>query len=602
MSALKKLCKIFNKREKIQALFIFLSSLLTGFMQAFGIFSIFPFIHVLLNQNMINENKYLSFLYTRFNFDSFTSFSIYLGLFVLVSIVFSNLISALTFWASTRFVMGRNQRISEQLFKKYLSNQYTFFLKNNSSELTKNIIDEVNRLTEHYLMSVLHTLTNSIILLFILAMLFIIDVCISLGALFVLGLPYLLINNLLKKSLQKKGKLRINLNHQRFSVISEAFSSIKITKTMGIESFFINKYHTSSRLYAKFITFAHTVGRMPYYLTESIAFGGIVLYIIVQLQINADFLSIIPKVSLFAFAGKRILPTLQSIYQSVSSMYFNGAVLEKIHNDLMPDNKLSGGCADNSEKINFTKSVKLQNASFTYPEAENTVLKDISLTIKKDTIVGFAGLTGSGKTTLIDVIMGLLQLYSGKFMIDDVCLNYNNIYEWQKKIGYVPQDTYLSDSSIKNNIAFGIDEEQIDFERVILSAKKAALHDFIQSELPEKYETIVGERGVRLSGGQKQRIGLARALYRNPEVLILDEATSSLDGITEEKILKSLKNSCNTMTIIMIAHRLNTLKDCDVIYILEDGFIKESGTYSQLLIKSDRFNELGKNNKLEGDL
>lgn len=244
--------------------------------------------------------------------------------------------------------------------------------------------------------------------------------------------------------------------------------------------------------------------------------------------------------------------------------------------------------------MSFKDKIMLKDIQFRYTNDGAKVLDNLTIEIKKNTSIGIVGHTGSGKTTLVDIILGLLVPNEGKIMIDEVEINQENRRKWQQMIGYVPQDIYLSDDTLRNNIAFGVPEKEVDDQQVRIAAETAALHDFIQAELPEQYETNIGERGVRLSGGQRQRIGLARALYRNPEVLILDEATSSLDGGTEEAVLKAIKNASQARTMIMIAHRLNTLKECDQIYLIEKGTIISSGTYDELIHHNETFMRMAK--------
>jgi ABC-type multidrug transport system fused ATPase/permease subunit len=242
-------------------------------------------------------------------------------------------------------------------------------------------------------------------------------------------------------------------------------------------------------------------------------------------------------------------------------------------------------------------SISLNNIYFSYPNSSKTTLQDINLNISANTTVGIVGSTGSGKTTTIDIILGLLKPQKGTLKVDDLVIDQNNYRDWQKLIGYVPQDIYLSDETLAANIAFGVDNKDMSQQSVEHVAKIANLDDFVNNELPLKYQTVIGERGVRLSGGQRQRIGIARALYNNPKVLILDEATSSLDDITEKTIMEEVNKLSKNITIIMIAHRLSTVKKCDKIFILENGKLKNQGTFKKLINDSDLFKEYASNFK-----
>jgi len=291
------------------------------------------------------------------------------------------------------------------------------------------------------------------------------------------------------------------------------------------------------------------------------------------------------------------LPALNRLFGAMTRVYYNTAIVDKIYEDMIevglhrqqkPESK------NKETELIFRKEIKLQNIIFSYAESSYDVINGINLTIPKNHIIGLVGATGCGKTTLVDIILGLLTPQSGQIFIDKTLISDKNIKAWQRKIGYVPQEIYLSDDSVKKNIAFGLEEKDINMKQVQQVARIAALAEFVENELPKKYNTIIGERGLRLSGGQRQRIGLARALYRNPEVLVLDEATSSLDGVTEEIVLKAIQSAAKSRTVIMIAHRLNTLEDCDRIYILENGQITGQGTYLELLDKNQQFRDMAK--------
>jgi ATP-binding cassette, subfamily B, bacterial PglK len=305
----------------------------------------------------------------------------------------------------------------------------------------------------------------------------------------------------------------------------------------------------------------------------------------------------IPLLSLFAFAAYRMMPSLHRFFNALTRVYYNTAIVDKIYEDMIeiqPKKQSSVPSKPIKKAINFEKAIKLQDIRFCYTDSSFDIISNINLTIPKNNFIGFAGATGCGKTTLVDIILGLLTPQSGQIIVDDTPITQKNIPSWQQKIGYVPQEIYLSDDTIRKNIAFGLPNKDIDDKQVKFAAQLAALDTFVENELPNKYNTIIGERGIRLSGGQRQRIGLARALYRNPEILVLDEATSSLDGATEEAVLKAIHHAAEARTVIMIAHRLNTLKDCDQIYILEKGRIIGQGTYEELLKQSRKFREMAK--------
>ncbi len=426
-------------------------------------------------------------------------------------------------------------------------------------------------------------------------MLFTVNVYITLGAAFFLGGGYLLISVLLKSKLKRSGEKSLQANEARYKFANEALSGIKTTRVLGIEPYFLRKYGAQSYLFSQYYIFSRMASELPRYLLEALAFGGIVLFIVVQLALGQQMDALIPLVSLYAFAAYKMMPALYRLYNSVAQIHFFQAVLDKIYFDIVQedDNEREDIFTKSPAPLSFVKDIQLRNVSFRYPGTSSDVFKGINVTIPRNAVIGFAGITGSGKTTLMDVLLGLLTPQEGELLVDGECVGKHNVRAWRKQIGYVPQEIYLSDDSIYSNIAFGVEEKDIDFEQVVRAAKLAAIDAFVQ-ELPEAYNTVIGERGIRLSGGQRQRLGLARALYRDPGVLVLDEATSSLDGGTEDAVLSAIRNVLRTRTVLMIAHRLNTLKDCDVIYLMQNGKITDQGTYSELLTSNSIFREMAK--------
>jgi ABC-type bacteriocin/lantibiotic exporter with double-glycine peptidase domain len=298
-------------------------------------------------------------------------------------------------------------------------------------------------------------------------------------------------------------------------------------------------------------------------------------------------------VSLFAIAGYKSLPALQQVYNSFTKIKFYAYTVELLYNEFKEDSEVEV-LAINSRKVDFKKNIELSNIAFSYGPSSRKIIQDLSLIIDVNSTVGFVGATGAGKTTVVDIIMGLLTPNSGKILVDGVTLDDSSIQSWQSLISYVPQRIYLSDDTVINNIAFGIEKDKIDFDRIIEVAKMARIHDLVVNDLPDGYNSFIGERGIRLSGGQAQRIGIARALYRKPTLLVLDEATSALDNVTESEVVEMIKSINGKCTIIMIAHRLTTIESCDQVYYLKDGVLKASGRFSELLDREESFRDFAR--------
>jgi len=340
------------------------------------------------------------------------------------------------------------------------------------------------------------------------------------------------------------------------------------------------------------------VGQLPRFALEAIAFGGIIIFVLILLITREDARQVIPLTGLFAFAGYRLMPALQEVFHSFTKMQFNLAVLDRVYQDItaganptarpLPDKK------ELPEPLPVKKEIRLQNVTYNYPETSVPVISNINMIIEYNTSVAFVGPTGAGKTTLADIILGLLVPQEGLLLVDGVPVDETNLKNWQLNIGYVPQYIYLSDDTVTSNIAFGVSEKVIDHRAIERAACIANIDKFITEELPQGYDTLVGERGIRLSGGQRQRIGIARALYHDPAVLVFDEATSALDGATEDAVLGAMANAARMKTLIIIAHRLPTVKNCDQVYLLDRGKIVAQGKYEELLESNLQFKEMAK--------
>jgi ABC-type multidrug transport system fused ATPase/permease subunit len=370
--------------------------------------------------------------------------------------------------------------------------------------------------------------------------------------------------------------------------VSEAFGAIKEIKVKGLEQTHIKNFYNSAKTLARVQASSQVVALLPRYILEAIAFGGILLMILYMMKQTGSFINALPILSLYVFAGYRLMPALQQIYVSFTQLTYVGPAIDRLYDDL---NKLKPlNINSKVDSFIYNKKISLKNIYYNYPNSKRMALKNIDLSIPVKSTVGLVGATGGGKTTMVDIILGLLDPSKGTLEVDEQIISKKNVRSWQSTIGYVPQHIYLSDDTIAANIAFGVDSKEIDQNAIEFASKTANLHDFVSQELPQKYQTIVGERGARLSGGQRQRIGIARALYHSPQTLILDEATSALDNQTEQVIMKAINKLSKEITIIIIAHRLSTLKKCDQIFLLEKGEIKKAGTFEEVINTYEKFN------------
>jgi ABC-type multidrug transport system fused ATPase/permease subunit len=417
----------------------------------------------------------------------------------------------------------------------------------------------------------------------LITLLFLTDFKLAMIVGFTISGAYGLIFYFTKSYLNRLGKESLKNNQLRFTAVSEAFGAAKEVKVSGLEQNYIKRFSNPAQIFARNQASVSVLAQIPRYFLEIIAFGGVMLMMLYLIKKTGSFNNSIPIISLYVFAGYRLMPAIQQIYTSVNSISYIGPSLNTLYYDL--NNLKQIDEQQDAKNISLNKSIILKNVNYDYPNASRTALKDINIDIPAQSTIGIVGPTGSGKTTIVDVILGLLEPQKGTLEVDEQIITKNNCRIWQRLIGYVPQDIYLADDTISANIAFGKKPKDINYEAVEKASKIANLHDFVSNELPEKYQSIIGERGIRLSGGQRQRIGIARALYHNPQLIILDEATSALDNDTEKAVMDAIDNIGKNKTIIIIAHRLSTVKKCDKIFLLEKGELKKQGKFEELITK-----------------
>lgn len=593
MNILKKILNLFDAKEQKSFYLLLTLMFVMAFFDMLGIASIFPFITVLANPNLIETNIVLTYIYEKsfiLGVNNKKDFLFLSGITVFMLLIISLSLKGITNYAQISFSMMREYSIGKKLIEGYLHQPYTWFLNKNSADIGKNILSEVNQVIIQTIFPVITLIAQSIITFLIILLLIIVDPIITLVVGFVLSISYLIIFIFIKNILTKIGIERLNANKSRFNSIVEAFGSFKETKLKALEENHINQFSKPAIIYAKSQSLATIIGQLPRYFLEAIGFGGLIILVLFLMTKNQNFSAVLPIITLYAFAGYRLMPALQQIYKAVTQIRFSKSSLETLHDDLQKL-KIVKNTSINKNPIVFKKKFTLRDINFKYPDTNELKLEDINLEILRNTKIGIVGTTGSGKTTLVDLILGLLDPISGNVLIDDKVMKIQDKKFWQRNIGYVPQEIYLKDSTIISNIAFGLEEREINIKSVEKASKISSLHDFIINELPNGYNTVVGERGVRLSGGQRQRIGIARALYQNPQLLVLDEATSALDNITEKAVIDSVNNLDN-ITTIMVAHRLSSVKNCDNIFLLENGKLKAQGTYNELYQSDEIFRKM----------
>ena len=584
MQTIKKLLFLLTPHERKRAGLLLLMILIMAILDMIGVASILPFMAVLTNPSLIETNLILNNIFQFFSklgVENNQQFLFALGILVFLILIFSLTFKALTTYFQIRFIQMREYTVGKSFVEGYLHQPYSWFLNHHSAELGKNILSEVGGVIGGGMRNLLDLLSKGLVAITLIILLIITDPKLALIISLSLGLFYGVIFFSIRSYLGQIGKIRLKNNELRFLTVSEAFSAIKEVKISGLEQTYIKQFSKSAEAYARTQASSTILSQLPRFFLEAIAFGGIMLIILYKMTTTGSFNNALPVVSLYVFAGYRLMPALQQIYRSFTQLTFAGPAIDKLYDDkknLKPFN-----VNQNQKLLHFNRSISLKNIHYNYPNASRTALKDINLSIPAKATVGLIGATGSGKTTMVDIILGLLEAQKGTLEVDGKIITQQNSRSWQQSIGYVPQHIYLSDDTIVGNIALGVDPSKIDQVAIEKVCKIANLYDFIMDELPKKYLTTVGERGVRLSGGQRQRIGIARALYHSPKVLILDEATSALDNQTEKVVMDAINNLSKDITVILIAHRLNTVKNCDIIFKLENGQLINQGTFEEII-------------------
>jgi ABC-type multidrug transport system fused ATPase/permease subunit len=593
MQALKKLIYILTPEEHKKAISLFLVTLIMALLDGIGVVSIMPFIMILLNPQILETNLILENIYTSmkvFGLETNLQFTFFIGVCTFIMLIISLAFKAFTLYKQHSFTSDCEYSLSKRLVEGYLHQPYSWFLNRHSSDLGKTILSDVRTVINRCISPMVVIISQSIVAIALVTVIVIVHYKLAIITIVIFIFAYILIYKFNKNLLSQIGKESARANQSRFLILSEAFGATKEIKIGNLEENFIKLFNRQSANYARNQALQNMISLMPRYGLESIALGGVILVILIFLASGRNLSSFLAIIAVYSFACYRILPCLQQIYANIIELRFESTTLDNIYSDLK--NLKQKVIYVDGNFISLKRSITLNNVCFSYPKEPRKILKNISLTIPAQTTVGIVGSTGSGKTTLVDIILGLINAQEGKLEVDGVEINKNNVRNWQRLIGYVPQNIYIADNTIAANIAFGIEEKYIDQKIIERVAKTANINKFIEEELPQKYLTSVGERGVRLSGGQIQRIGIARALYNDPKVLIMDEATSALDSFTEKEVMKEIYNLSQNITIIIIAHRLSTIEKCKIIFLIENGKLVGQGNFEELSLINKQFRKI----------
>ncbi len=572
---LKKLSIILNKKQKGRIAILFFMTLIGAFLEVLGVSLIIPMVTAIMTPDIIKTNKYVKAICNLLDLNSYRTFVIVCIIALIAVFVLKNLFLMVQYYAQARFICNNKFYVNKRMFSNFLKRPYEYFLNANSSEIIRAINLDVYMVFS-LLTTLIGLLVEIVVSIALIVTIFVIDPQMMLGMSVLLGILMLAINKIIKPILKKKGEeLQIHSTLANKWLL-QAIGGIKEIKIANKEEFFKHNYEMSGEKVISAEKWSMVFSNLPRLLIEMVSVCAMLMFIAVMIFLGKEIETLIPALSAFAMAAVKLLPSANRILAANSAIAYNEVALDKLIEDLKEAEQSEDITHQNATeksigKIDLQKEIIFSDVVYSYPNSNKAVLDDAKMIIPVGKSIGIVGKSGAGKTTVVDIILGLLKPSKG-FVYSDGKDIFEFYKSWISHIGYIPQSIFMLDDTIRANVAFGIDEEQLCDDKVWDALREAQLEGFVKS-LPEGLDTQIGERGVRLSGGQRQRIGIARALYENPELLIFDEATSALDNETEAAIMESINRLHGKKTIIIIAHRLQTIESCDIVYRVENGKI-----------------------------
>lgn len=573
---LKKIDYVLNKKQKINLLILLIVIFVGAFVELLGVSAIMPIIEVAMNPSIIYEKWYLVMVIDTMGFTDANEVLVFWALLLIGIYILKNIYVTMMYNMQYRFIFNNQQKLSVKMMRSYMKQDYLFHVSKNVAEFQRNVTNDVNGFFT-VVLNVLQFLAEFSVSVVLVVFLFVQDWVSTVAVALLLFLFLLFFAGFFKKVLVKKGEESRQANLHVTKWLLQSFSGIKEIKVTNGEGFFISNYDKYYKRCATVQRQQSILTYLPRPVMETVCICSFLFAMIIKITVTkSDITAFVTTLSVFAVATFRMLPSFNKITGYLSGMMFNKPSIDAVYKDLKEIEELLNKRTtdrEDTQEVVFHDSIQFKNLSFQYPENEKWILKDASLEIKKNTSVAFIGASGAGKTTAADLILGILEPQQGTVTIDGTDLK-KCMSSWHDKIGYIPQTIYLMDDTIRANIAFGVPEDEIDDTAIEQAMREAQLDTFVHS-LKDGTATIIGDRGVKLSGGQRQRIGIARALYRDPDVLVLDEATSALDNETEKEVMQAIDGLHGTRTMVVIAHRLSTIKKCDRIYEVGNGLITE---------------------------
>ncbi len=592
---LKKLLFVLSVSGGKKLLFLSFGTLILSLSETLSIGIIIPIMGLFVDHEKLNSSQAVKWFYKLTGVADTASLLTLLILAAIVLFIAKTIYALFMLYKQHQYLGLINNNIKTSILKAYLKKTYSFHLENNSSILFNNINNEATQFMSGFLTPVTVIASEVVIIISIFSLLLFVYPFVTLSLLLFLGITLVSVNFLVNKKIKIYAAARMKYSEKIYKYALEALNAIKEIKIYDADNFFINRFSFVSKKYTDGYVKFSLVSNLPRYLMEVIVFCSILGALLISILGNVKFSEIMPIMTVMGVSALRVLPSINRIHLSFSQLHFSSNSLDVIYNILNDKIMVKNELIESSSKSNIedseAKSIRLENITFFYESRSEPIFEDISVTIPLFKTVAFAGMSGAGKSTLIDILMGLLIPSNGALYYGGTIINADNMLSYRKKVGYVPQQIYLIDDTLEANIAFGISGDRIDHMQLEHVLRIAQLSEF-GKDLPNGLKTQVGERGIRLSGGQRQRIGIARALYHNPEILILDEATSSLDGYTEFEITNAIKGLHGKLTIILVAHRLTTIEHSDIIYVIEGRQIVAQGNFPELMKHSPAFQKI----------
>lgn len=586
---------ILSHEERCEAVRVTLLALILAVVETFGVASVIPFLAVAGDPEIIQRSEWLGRIYTALGFSSQQVFMLALGTVSAVIITVGAGFRLAVQYVVTRFVSGQRHILSMRLFESYLGRPYSWFLDRNGADLAKGVLQEAQEVASGLIKPLMDLVTNGLVILLLVGFLITIDPAVAVSVGLAVTCAYSIVYMAIRGIAARMGDSRVEANSHRFTLVSEAFESIKTLKMRGVESYYLERFRRPSHEIAQVQARHLLVQQLPRYAIETTALAVILGLAAVLVISGRELAGVFPVLGAWALAGYRLLPAFQRAFASIVQIRFGMAALRSFAGEMetavsATDTLLTARYRDRTP-IALSKGLHLRGITFCYPGTTREALAPVDLFVDACTSVGIVGATGAGKTTLVDLVAGLLEPSAGEICVDTVPLDVLGRRQWRQSVGYVPQFIHMIDATLAENIAFGLAPHEIDPVALERASRLAQLHPFVEAQLPAGYQTRVGERGVRLSGGERQRVGIARALYFDPSVLILDEGTSALDGVTELAVLEAIRKLRHQKTILIVAHRLSTVQECDRILVLENGRLVADGDWASLLTFNPIFQE-----------